>query len=291
METKNQTSTKTPGVPEIIDSKFGWQITGILSGFDRVRFRATLRLLFQAAAMETYLQACGVLIKDFKDFAEKITQRIQAAAWAAAEAAGRPVRHLASPQQSKEELARKIAHEDGVAGGLIAVLSAVEPCLSYSVRGDRQSKEIHLVLEARKCTHLYHYYQHPDFGLLHVRVQIWFPFNVDVCLNGREWLARQMDRAGIDYEQRDNCFARVGDPARAQALLDGQLKTDWPRMLDGVLAQAHPLHAELGRPIGQRYYWSASQTEFATDVMFRDAAPQKRGAQIARSRFVATNAF
>jgi hypothetical protein len=32
----------------------------------------TLRLLFQAAAMETYLQACGVLIKDFKGFAEKI---------------------------------------------------------------------------------------------------------------------------------------------------------------------------------------------------------------------------
>jgi hypothetical protein len=74
-----------------------------------------------------------------------------------------------------------------------------------------------------------------------------------MCLNEREWLARQMDRAGIDYEQRDNCFARVSDPARAQALLDGQLKTHWPRMPDGLLAQAHPLHAELGRSIGQRY--------------------------------------
>jgi hypothetical protein len=71
MKIKNQTPTKTPGVPEIIDSKFGGQITGILSGFDRVRFRATLRLLFQAAAMETYLQACGMLIKEFKDFAER----------------------------------------------------------------------------------------------------------------------------------------------------------------------------------------------------------------------------
>jgi hypothetical protein len=73
---------------------------------------------------------------------------------AAAEAAGRPVRHLASPQQSKEELARKIAHEDGIASGLIAVFSAVEPCLSYTVRADRQSKEKHLVLEPRKCPHL-----------------------------------------------------------------------------------------------------------------------------------------
>jgi hypothetical protein len=124
-------------------------------------------LLFQAAAIETYLQACRVLIKDLKGFAEKTTQQIRAAARAAAEAAGRPVRHLASPQQSKEELARKIAREDGIASGLIAVLSAVEPCLSYTVRGDRQSKEKHMVLEPRKCTHLYHYYRHPEFGLLH----------------------------------------------------------------------------------------------------------------------------
>jgi hypothetical protein len=247
-------------------------MTGILAGFDRVRFRATLRLLFQPAAMEVYLQACGVLIKHFKPFAEKITQRIRHAAWHAAEAAGRPVRYLSSPHISKEELARQIAREDGIASGLIAVFSAVEPCLSYTVRGDRETKEIHLVLENRKCTHLYHYYQHPDFGLMHVRVQTWFPFTVDVCLNGREWLARQMDRAGLTYEQRDNCFARVSDPVRAQALLDAQLQTDWPRTLNALLAQAHPLHAELGRPLSQQYYWSASETEFATDVMFRDAA-------------------
>ncbi|AHF92808.1 hypothetical protein OPIT5_24060 [Opitutaceae bacterium TAV5] len=272
VKTNNQTSTSGHGVPEAFVNKFGGQITGILCGFDRVRFRATLRLLFQPSAMEAYLQACGVLIKHFKPFAEKITQRIRQAAWAAAEAAGRPVRYLGCAQQSKEELARQIAREEGIASGLIAVFSAVEPCLSYAVRGERESREIHLVLENRKCTHLYHYYQHPGFGLIHVRVQTWFPFNVEVCLNGREWLARQMDRAGLDYEQRDNCFARVSDPVRAQALLDEQLKTDWPRVLDGLLEQAHPLHAELGRPLGQRYYWSASQTEFATDVMFRDAA-------------------
>jgi hypothetical protein len=229
-------------------------------------------MLFQASAMGEYLQACGVLMKNFKPFAEKITQRIRGAAWAAAEAAGRPVHYLGSARQSKEELARRIAREDGIVSGLIAVFSAVEPCLSYTVRGDRQSKESLLVLENRKCTHLYHYYQHPEFGLNHGRVQTWFPFNVEVCLNGREWLARQMDRAGMDYEQRDNCFARVSDPERAQALLDEQLKTDWPRELDALLEQAHPLHAELGRPLGQRYYWSASQTEVATDMMFHDAA-------------------
>ncbi|MGH9593875.1 MAG: hypothetical protein ACRD5L_12350, partial [Bryobacteraceae bacterium] len=129
---------------------------------------------------------------------------------------------------------------------------------------------IHAVLETRKCTHFYHYYMHPEVGLCHVRVQSWFPFTVDACLNGREWLARQMDRAGLKYEQRDNCFVRVSDPLRAQALLDEQLRTDWPKLLNGLLAQAHPLHERLARPLKQDYYWSATQTEFATDLLFRD---------------------
>lgn len=84
------------------------------------------------------------------------------------------------------------------------------------------------MLETRKCLHVYHYYQHPDFGLMHVRVQTWFPFTVDLCLNGREWLARQMDRAALHYVQRDNCFTWVEQPDRVQALLERQLQTDWP---------------------------------------------------------------
>jgi len=268
---KNQTPTSGHGVPDAFLTKFGQHVTGILCGFDRLRFRATQRLLFQPSSMEGYLAVCKVLIKNFKSFAEGITLRVKAAAYQAATQAQRPLRYLGGGDTNKEQLARQLAREDGIDQGLIAVFSAVEPCLSYSVRGDRQSKEIHLVLETRKCLHFYHYYQHPDFGLLHVRVQSWFPFTVDVCLNGREWLARQMDRAGVGYVQKDNCFTWVEDLAKAQALLTEQERTDWPTVLNGLLVQAHPLHEEIGRPFHQPYYWSASQTEYATDVLFKDA--------------------
>ena len=268
---KNQTPTSGHGVPDAFLTKFGQHITGILCGFDRLRFRGTLRMLFDPAIMETYLLRCGVLLKNFKGFAQDLTERVKAAAYQAAAAAGRPVRYLPRPDVAKEDLARQIAHEDHISSGLVAVLTAVEPCRSYSLRGDHQTKHIHLVLETRKCTHLYHYFLHPDFGLCHVRVQTWFPFTVDVCLNGREWLAHQMERAGLTFEQRENCFVRVSDAVRAQALLDEQLRTDWPDQLNRLLAQAHPLHAELSHPLKQDYYWSASQTEFATDLLFRDA--------------------
>jgi hypothetical protein len=148
------------GVPENFLNKFGQKITGIISGFDRVRFRGTLRLLFQPSAMERYLASCGVLIKEFKDFAESITAKVKAAAYRAAAQAGRPAQYLRDPAVSKENYARQIAERDRIKAGLIALFSAVEPCYSYSVRGDRVSKEIHLVIEPRKCTHFYHYLMH-----------------------------------------------------------------------------------------------------------------------------------
>lgn len=247
-------------------------MTGVLSGFDRLRLRGTLRHLFQPTVMEAYLNACRILIKDFGTFAQALTARIKAAAYATAEQAGRPFRYLSSSHTSKETLARQIARQDGITSGLIAIFSALENCLSYSVRGDRQTKHIHLVLEPRKCLHLYHYFLHEELGLCHVRVQTWFPFTVDLCLNGRDRLARQMDAAGLCYRQRDNCFIWVEDAARAQALLDQQLHTDWPRLLDRLLDQAHPLHKEICRPIAQTYYWTASASEYATDLLFRDSS-------------------
>jgi hypothetical protein len=211
--------------------------------------------------MERYLCSCGVLIKEFKHFAERVTAKVKAAAYRSAAAAKRPMEYLSSPKLSKEDYARQIAFEDEINEGLIVVFSAKEPCYSYSVRGDRTSKEIHLVIEPRMCTHFYHYFLHADFGLMHVRVQSWFPFTVEVCLNGREWLARQMDRAGLSYQKADNCFIKLKAAAAAQALLDEQLHTDWPQVLNALLDQCHPLHSEICAPLGQGYYWSAAHAD------------------------------
>lgn len=154
---------------------------------------------------------------------------------------------------------------------MIAIFSALENCWSYSVRGNRQTKHMHLVLEPRKCLHLYHYFLHAEPGVCPVRGQTWFPFTVALCLNGRDRLARQRDAAGLAYRPRDNGFVWVADAPRAQALLDQQLRTDWPRLLGRLLDPAHPLHKEICRPVAQTYYWTASASEYATDLLFRDA--------------------
>jgi hypothetical protein len=87
----NQTASIPHGIPQSFYSKFGQYVTAVLSGFDRIRFRGTLRMLFDPAMMERYLGYCGILIKDFKSFAESTTAKVKASAYKAAAMAGRPV--------------------------------------------------------------------------------------------------------------------------------------------------------------------------------------------------------
>ncbi len=65
--------------------------------------------------------------------------------------------------------------------------------------GDKEQNRLRLVREPRKCQHLYHYCMHPELGLMHVRMQSWFPFNLQVWCNGREMLVRRLHQAGIGY--------------------------------------------------------------------------------------------
>jgi hypothetical protein len=267
----NKNSLPEDLVPKSFIDSFGTRIKCVLGGWDRLRFHASLRPLFNPRWMRSYLSAAKVLLKDFADHAKALSYRIASQGEQIAQSAQRPYHYLRSSQIDKEQFVGKIAQSDPVPSGLIAVLSAVEPCLAVTVRGSRDRRWLEPVVESRKCLHLYFYYEHPVVGLCHVRLQTWYPFSVDVCLNGRRWLARQMDAAGLAYRQADNCFVDLADPLRAQALADAQHQTNWLELLNGLLAQAHPLQEEILKPFANlSYYWTATQTEFATDLLFKD---------------------
>jgi hypothetical protein len=135
---------------------------------------------------------------------------------------------------------------------------------------DRESKRLELAPRHRKCLQLYHYQMHPTFGFMHARIQTWFPFSIQICLNGREWLARKMDAAGIGYRQRENCFTWLEDPKRAQRLMDQQVRANWPELLDAIARSLNPLHETMFQACPVNYYWSTYQSEWATDMLFRD---------------------
>jgi hypothetical protein len=243
-------------------------VTGVLSGFDRLRLMGTLRPLYQPSLMQRYLIRAGILLKDFAAFASDWTERVRTAAHQLAERQQRPLTYLHASSARKELLARDVARRDGLTTGLIGIWSVVEPCLTYFVRKDREQKKLVLRLEPGKCLHYYFYFLHAQLGLLHLRLQTWFPFALHLCLNGRHWLARQLDQAGLGYVQRENCFTWIEDVPRAQALAREQLQSRWPALLQPLVEQCHPHAAALCRPLALSYYWSVSESEYATDVMF-----------------------
>jgi len=251
-------------------AKFGHLLLGSLRGWDRLLVRGELRPLYgDEGGMKQYLRCQGVLLKDFRNYVDSVTKRVRAASLAVALELKRPVMYVRSPKSSKEEIAREIQRRDGIDEGLIAVLTCVEPCMSYSVAPNRATKQLDLKLEQRQCMHLYHYWMHPELGFMHGRLQTWFPFRIQMCMNGREWLARQMGRVGLQYRRQENCFPWLEDFGRAQALFDEQLSVDWPKLLNPIAQALNPIHDEIFSRYRVNYYWTLPETEYATDVVFR----------------------
>lgn len=258
-------------------SLFAGLVAGTLHGYDRVVFRGHLRQLSCPQGMQVYLRANRVLVKDFQTHVQGKTAELLEASLAEAKRLKRPIQYLPSSGADKEALARAIVAKDRLRCGLIGVFKCVEPAYTFEVHGNRATKKLEISCKKGRCQHVYHYYLHPVFGFMYARVQTWFPFAVQIGINGREWLARQMDQAGIMYRRRRNKFSFIEDFARAQALLDSQLQTEWPNALNAILQQVHPAHPEiLGRLSSLSYYWSAFQTEWASDYLFRRRADLER---------------
>jgi hypothetical protein len=270
--------TKGNAVNEFVQ-RYGEKIMGVMSGFDRMWFRGTLRLIASVNGLLSYMRyregGGGVLLKDFREWSLGITEQVKTAGRQAMEAAGRPVRYLNRSKVSKEELAREIMRQDGVRQGPVCLLEAVEPCRTYEIH--RGGGRLSLQNKAGMCLHQYAYFMDDYVGLCHVRVQTWLPLEVKVSLNGRERLAMDLRREGIEHRCVDNCVTGLGkaeDFERVQEMLSDQVRTNWQDLLERLTRQANPA-LEQAIPLegsGLRRYWSLEQSEWATDVLFKDKA-------------------
>lgn len=252
--------------------RHGALILGVLTGFDRILFRGSFLTISHVKGMDRLMKAFGCPWIDFKPFVLQTSKTLKDHVTRYARQQGRPIVHLNSPAVCKEEVAQAIQRRDGITVGLIAVLTSVEQCQTFCVRGNRKTGLVELAPARRKCLFYYFYYLDAQFGLMHVRLQSWLPLSIQVCLNGREYLARRLDQEGIGYEKRDNCFVRLDDLPRAQALLDELLDFRWELFLEGYAHVVNPFSGATN-PLGiYDYYWTFRQSEIATDVMFQDEA-------------------
>ncbi len=245
-------------------------ITGVLSTFDRMIFKGHILPFFQKSKRHYYLFQQKVLFKDFGTYAKRVSEVIKDNARELSAKESRPLIHLDSSRIRKEDIARKIQEEDKVKEGLICVLKGIEPCVSFDVRGSKEKQKLEVVIRERKCLFLYFYYQHKEFGFMHVRLQTWFPFQIQIYTNGREWLAKRLDGEGVGYQRYDNSMVLLDDGKRAQEIAEEFLRVNFAKAFDALARQINPVLPRIKKVFSQGYYWVLDQGEYATDVLFKD---------------------
>jgi hypothetical protein len=240
------------------------KVTGVLSCFDRVIFRGYLPLSYPKG-LEGFLFQQKVLLKDFKGYAPQIAERVKDHVKGLVEKAGAVFRHLPK-KEPMEEQARRLARDQGIREGIICGFSQLETCRTYRLEGGQG--RLRLKKDYRRCTVLYVFVMHAMLGLIHVKLETWFPLTMQVYVNGHDFLAKKLDGLGIAYMLCDNAFTAVADLKAAQACAERFAKQNWPRLLGQLARQFNPLTGNELRE--QDYYWVTDQAEYATDVLFKD---------------------
>jgi hypothetical protein len=240
-------------------------LLGSLTTVDRLIIHGHLRQLWFADHMAYLLDRLGVhIVRDFGQFMKQASNKVIAHAEALARKAGRPLIYQDRVVHGKDELARQIATRDGVTEGLICVFSTVEPAMCFALAKGAIRPRL------RKCLHLYFYAIDRELGFVHIRVQTWFPFQIQVYLNGHEWLARQLERRGVAFERYENTFLWIDDLPLAQRLCASLTKRRWSRLFDAFARRVNPWLSVVRSHGFGSYYWCIDACEVSTDLMWSD---------------------
>ena len=252
-------------------NKFNSEIHGVIHGFDRIILKGHIGSFYQKNGFYFFLSMEEVKLKDFKEYVQKVTGQIKSHVNNVVSETGAYTEYLNSAKVSKDGIAKRVAKERGINEGLVCVLSAVEPCKALSVQYNAWNKKLEKKSGFRKCLHYYFYYMDRDFGLMHMRLQTWFPFGLQIYINGREYLKRQLDKEGIKYTSYQNSITWTEDPKRAQQLSDKLQEKKLHKVFDRFAEKINGFLPRIKEVFnGHAYKWYIEECEYATDIMFKD---------------------
>jgi hypothetical protein len=244
-------------------AKFTSLIVAVLSCFDRVRFTGYLPITHGPALERFVDQLLKIRRCDLMAFAEKQSNTLVDHAKRLAEQAGAEYR-LLQGKHRKEKRVDEILRQRPILQGLICVFCCMECCPSFQLVSGKDRPR--LVNKRRQQRVLYFDFRDPQLGLIPIRLTTWFPFTVQVCVNGHSGLAQQLHKRRLGFTQQDNAFTQLDDPRATQKLADRFASQNGPKILNRLVRQVNPL---MNQPWfhGLSYYWVVDQAEFSTDVI------------------------
>lgn len=245
-------------------TKFASLLVCTLHCFDRVIFKGHLAMA-SPRELERFIDYVLKVRRChfFKVLAPGYSDRLVEHARRFAQKAGRTYLYRTGSFK-KERWAEQLIREQRLEHGLVGILCTQETCPSFQlVPGDKRPR---VISRPRVQRVLYYYFLDPQLGLIHVRLQTWAPFTLQVYVNGHDWLAQQMVRLGLGFVQKHNAFTQLDDPAKAQRQADRFARLDWTQILGRYGRLVNPL---LDQDLAcYRVRWVVDQAEFATDLLF-----------------------
>jgi hypothetical protein len=127
-----------------------------------------------------------------------------------------------------------------------------------------------IVRSTAMVNHYYFYCVDEDFGPFFLKFCSYFPYNAKLCLNGHEYVKRQLAKEGVAFAALDNGILSCADPKRLQQIADGLDAAKIDALLRKWLARLPHPFTPADRQAGYRYDISILQAEFSlTQVLDR----------------------
>ena len=243
------------------------KIKGVLSTFDRIIIRGYSLQLSNVSQMGYFLSHNNVLLKDFGTYAEKITKSLCEHIENIATVNNRPYQYIYGNDVDKGNLAKDILEENPVDEGLICIFSIVELCSTMNVIKNGKTQKLELKWGPRKCKYYYLYYLDKDFGFMHIKIQSWFPFTVQIYINGHEWLKQQLIKENIPFEMYNNSFSYIENMEKAQEIADKIVDSKISDKFDLMIKEINNFLPVIEETFSKTYYWCLAECEYSTDII------------------------
>lgn len=176
--------------------------------------------------------------------------------------------------ERKDEVAAEHLKKFGKPEGVLFIGRAQEktPVFRTETRRNPQTGKRYpwLVRSTAMVNHFYFYCVDEDFGPFFLKFATYFPYSAKLCINGNEYLKRQLAKEGIAHEPLDNGVRACADPKRAQGICDKFSAQKIDALLRKWLARLPHPFTPRDRAAGYRYELSVIQAEFSlTQVLDR----------------------
>jgi hypothetical protein len=196
------------------------------------------------------------------------------------------------PEERKHELAEQHIPQDPAFVGLFLVIISRASGLVWDVKQTSDGRIHSLTKHYRYINHIFFHIMDPEWGHVTIRMSGHPPFRAMIILNGHEYVARQAQQVGLEFEQTSNCFASIMKPADLTRIAEtscglhtkGQLRQVCERWVYTCLDFALPEEERLRS--GFCYDYSLFQVEYSRNLLFRRPAQMEQvfNALIDRSR-------